>query len=279
MMDAENSSVTEKTSYMQDLKDQCEGLWLHIHQTHARLRSRAENMTCFLPGEENLEKIHEEILKAKEKRLQAEYAAIESSGVEVPSMKEEYLDASLKQQLAQNTSQLDDTLLILKSKRKEIAEQLEREKEILEQHKDIEISLLNKTKKIEDTKENFQSGTSKVRELERKQRIAETQLKQVMKKLGVFLREHFPLPTLEDVEVKRKTVLQGEQTLDPTINYVTLQEMLEELMNTQHDRPHDPYMQLQPHHWPPYVELLLRCGLVLRHNQDSNQIKLESFNV
>lgn len=43
------------------------------------------------------------------------------------------------------------------------------------------------------------------------------------------------------------------------------------------DAPHDPYVKINDSFWPPYIELLLRNGIALRHPEDPTQIRLEAF--
>ena len=45
-----------------------------------------------------------------------------------------------------------------------------------------------------------------------------------------------------------------------------------------YEKPHDPYIQLKPYHWLPYIELLLRCGIAQRHPTECNLIRLVAFN-
>ena len=52
----------------------------------------------------------------------------------------------------------------------------------------------------------------------------------------------------------------------------------QDLMNISYVRPHDPYIRIKESHWPPYIELLLRCGIAKRHPQDCNLIRLVAFN-
>lgn len=51
------------------------------------------------------------------------------------------------------------------------------------------------------------------------------------------------------------------------------------LMNNCIHSPHDPYLTLTPQHWPPYVELLLRCGIALRHPDNANKIRMTPFHL
>ncbi|KAG8516169.1 Centromere protein K [Galemys pyrenaicus] len=64
---------------------------------------------------------------------------------------------------------------------------------------------------------------------------------------------------------------------ESTVELLTLHEMLEILLNRLFDVPHDPYVKISDSFWPPYIELLLRNGIALRHPEDPTQIRLEAF--
>ncbi|KAM6157048.1 centromere protein K isoform 1-T1 [Erethizon dorsatum] len=87
--------------------------------------------------------------------------------------------------------------------------------------------------------------------------------------LGEFLEDHFPLP---DGTVKKKKNIQ-----ESTAQLITLHEVLEILINRLFDVPHDPYVKISDSFWPPYIELLLRNGIALRHPEDPTRIRLEAF--
>lgn len=66
--------------------------------------------------------------------------------------------------------------------------------------------------------------------------------------------------------------------MNPNVAYVSLQRLTEDLMNMLYIKPNNPYIRIEQIHWPPYIELLLRCGVALRHPQDCNLIRLVAFN-
>ena len=43
------------------------------------------------------------------------------------------------------------------------------------------------------------------------------------------------------------------------------------------DVQHVPYVKISDSFWPPYIELLLRNGIALRHPEDPTRIRLEAF--
>lgn len=49
------------------------------------------------------------------------------------------------------------------------------------------------------------------------------------------------------------------------------------LMNKVLSTPHDPYITIDNTFWPPYIELLLRYGIAVRHQENNFKIRLETF--
>uniref|UniRef100_A0A8D2J6I0 Centromere protein K n=1 Tax=Varanus komodoensis TaxID=61221 RepID=A0A8D2J6I0_VARKO len=90
--------------------------------------------------------------------------------------------------------------------------------------------------------------------------------------LGEFLEEHFPLPENHGA-AKKKRLLPKE----PNVQLITLHEILESLIDRLINVPHDPYITISSSFWSPYIELLLRHGIALRHPEDPNRIRLENF--
>lgn len=48
-------------------------------------------------------------------------------------------------------------------------------------------------------------------------------------------------------------------------------------MNQALNTPHDPYITIDDTFWPPYVEMLLRYGIAVRHQENNFKIRLETF--
>ncbi|XP_074991696.1 centromere protein K-like isoform X2 [Calonectris borealis] len=90
--------------------------------------------------------------------------------------------------------------------------------------------------------------------------------------LGEFLEEHFPLPQKGGSAKKKKN-----SSEEPAVQLITLHEILEILIKKLMSTPHEPYLTINDSFWPPYIELLLRYGIALRHPQDPNRIRLEAF--
>uniref|UniRef100_A0A3Q3WLX1 Uncharacterized protein n=1 Tax=Mola mola TaxID=94237 RepID=A0A3Q3WLX1_MOLML len=87
----------------------------------------------------------------------------------------------------------------------------------------------------------------------------------LMECLADILEKHIPLPQNgSSVNKKKKSVTQG---LDEDL--ISLNEILE--------TPHDPYVTIENTFWPPYVEMLLRYGIAVRHQDNNFKIRLETF--
>lgn len=281
--DGNNSKVTDQDDHMSaeqipteiQLKNDCENIWKELNNTHARLDARSKNLNTPYTGEEEFDasKVLERVLKIKEMKLQTELIAVENQGLQVTSTDPNYTDAHLKNELLTSIKQLEETLQLIKGQHKQVEDHLKREKELLQQHQEVKKSLQIKTDRLEKEKENIQGATSQVKELERKKKAADAYFVEIMKKLGSFLAENYPLPTPDNLKGSKTRV-----RLDPNVRYISLQKLTEDLMNISYIRPHDPYIRIKESHWPPYIELLLRCGIAQRHPQDCNLIRLVAFN-
>lgn len=57
-----------------------------------------------------------------------------------------------------------------------------------------------------------------------------------------------------------------------------LKELLEELMNQAVDSPDNPYIKLVPGtYWSPYIQTLVKGGVVKYHPTDSSFIRINDF--
>lgn len=259
------------------LRNDCETLWQELNSTHTRLdASSTNNNTSRMDGEEfHASRVLERVLKVKEKKLQTELLALENQGLQVTSTNPEYTNTHLKSQLLTSIRQLEETLGVVKGQRKEVEDELKREEEIVKQHREVSNALRIKIDSLEQEKENVKEVTSQIKDLERQKKAADVYLIQTMKKLGSFLSSNFPLPSAADLKGNKNL---ARAPLNPDIRYISLQQLTEDLMNMSYSRPHDPYLRLTDVHWPPYIELLLRCGIAQRHPQDCNLIRLVAFN-
>lgn len=52
---------------------------------------------------------------------------------------------------------------------------------------------------------------------------------------------------------------------------------VQNFMNQSVEKEDTPYIEIDDTYWPPYIELLLRCGVLQRHEQNSNLLRLTPF--
>uniref|UniRef100_A0A8C0FTB6 Centromere protein K n=1 Tax=Bubo bubo TaxID=30461 RepID=A0A8C0FTB6_BUBBB len=96
---------------------------------------------------------------------------------------------------------------------------------------------------------------------------------ELLNALGEFLAEHFPLPENGGSAKKKGS------SEEPSVELITLHEILEMLINKLMSTPHEPYVKINDSFWPPYIELLLRHGIALRHPEDTKRMRLEAFHM
>ncbi|XP_057899451.1 centromere protein K isoform X2 [Melospiza georgiana] len=130
-------------------------------------------------------------------------------------------------------------------------------------------TIQSKNKRLEEDLKSLK--TRELNELKNKLLKLETYKKELLSALGEFLDEHFPPPE-EGENIKKKN-----SSAETAVELIALQEILEVLINTIMTTPHEPYITINQSFWPPYVELLLRYGVALRHPEDPNRIRLQAY--
>ena len=245
-----------------EMMEECEQIWRDIQDTHHRLASHKEDDPPVGIDNSNARL---KILQYKQKKLQAQIEYIKNRDPEVVSKDLQFVEARLLSDMKKNTAQLQQTLKILKEQRAEIAGDIAWKRKLLEEQKAIQKSLEEKLQAL-DLQENDEQENSFLAELEAKKKEANQYHMTVMNQLGKFLATHFPTPNDD-----------SEEGLGQERRYWSLQRIIEALMNRLFESPHDPYIKILPVHWPPYIELLLRSNIILRHPENCGLIKLVAF--
>ncbi|KAF6739033.1 Centromere protein K [Oryzias melastigma] len=122
-------------------------------------------------------------------------------------------------------------------------------------------------------KENV-SALSMLQDIKEKIQKMKAYQETLMECLGDILEKHIPLPQVEP-EPSRRKKKSVECEITPEV--VSLSEVLEALMNKALQSPHDPYVIVDNTFWPPYVEMLLRYGIAVRHQENNFKIRLGAF--
>ncbi|XP_055457893.1 centromere protein K [Psammomys obesus] len=164
---------------------------------------------------------------------------------------------------------LEMVLSTIQSKNEKLKEDLEREQQWLDEQQQILETLNVLHSDLKNQVVTF-SESRIFNELKAKMLSMKEFKEKLLVTLGEFLEDHFPLPD-GNTKKKRKNIQESNAQL------ITLNEMLEILINRMFDVPHDPYVKISDSFWPPYIELLLRYGIALRHPEDPTRIRLEAF--
>ncbi|KFV93294.1 Centromere protein K, partial [Fulmarus glacialis] len=211
------------------------------------------------------------LLMMRVKALTAEYNQWQKRSPEIISTNPEVLLALGKEELQKVKNDLEVMLSMVQSKNKQLEEDLKREQQWLEEQEQI-LDALNGIE--EETKIQVEQ-LSKQRafyELQNKMLKLKIYKEEILNALGEFLEEHFPLPE-KGGSAKKKEIKSSCFVHVLNLILLVFQILINKLMST----PHEPYVTITDSFWPPYIELLLRYGIALRHPEDPNRIRLEAF--
>ncbi|KAJ1209585.1 hypothetical protein NDU88_004959 [Pleurodeles waltl] len=244
---------------------QCENIWVQMEKCQSKLNQL---------GTETLPETDTQLflLMMQVKSLMAECTQWQKKEPEIISANQEVLLTLGKQELQKVNRELEMVLSSVRSKNRKLKEELKMEQRWLEEQQQLVQALSSRQEELKN--HVVQISEKRVcREVEQKIIKIRAYEQELLGALGEFLGEHFPLPEKPEETSKKKKILPA----GPATQLKTLHDILEELMNKLLATPHDPYVPITESDWPPYIELLLRYGIALRHPQDPNRIRLEAF--
>ncbi|KAF3844006.1 hypothetical protein F7725_016054 [Dissostichus mawsoni] len=159
-----------------------------------------------------------------------------------------------KEEMLKLCSELEMVLSCQEAKRDKLKEIKELEQKWLEEKQQVLIAAKNHVERIQMEKGK---ASEHIILLDTKAKIQGMIVYQerLMECLADVLEKHVPLPQYESSTNKKKKLL----------------------MNKALNTPHDPYMTIDNTFWPPYIELLLRYGIAVRHRESNFKIRLETF--
>ncbi|NXO77501.1 CENPK protein, partial [Sitta europaea] len=248
----------------EELMNECEHIWKQMEECQSKL---------MLLGTETLPPSDAKLslLMLQWKALTVDCRQWQARNPEIISTNPDVLLELGKEELRKVKSDLEMMMLTVQSKNKQLDEDLKREQQWYEEQKQM-LDALNKIEEEANTEGERPSSTRDFNELMNKISKLKTFKKELLSALGEFLDEHFPLP--EKSENTKKT---KRSSAEPAVKLITLQEILEILINKILTTPHEPYITISESFWPPYIELLLRCGIALRHPKDPYKMRLQAF--
>uniref|UniRef100_UPI0037E82A37 centromere protein K n=1 Tax=Semicossyphus pulcher TaxID=241346 RepID=UPI0037E82A37 len=177
-----------------------------------------------------------------------------------------------KDEMLKLCSELEMIVSCYEAKRDQLKETKELELKWLEEKKQALIAASDHVEKLKSEKEKL-SDLSILQDMKAKIQKMKLYEERLMESLGDVLEKHVPLPQNESSTNKKKKNINQEQKVD----FISLNEILELLMNKVLSTPHDPYVTIDDTFWPPYIELLLRYGIAVRHQDNNFRIRLETF--
>ncbi|NXL53831.1 CENPK protein, partial [Podilymbus podiceps] len=167
---------------------------------------------------------------------------------------------------------LERLLSTLRSKNTQLEEDLKREQQWHEEQEQV-VEALNRTEEESKAKVAQLSKKSVFTELQNQTLKVKIYKEELLNALNEFLGEHFPIP-----ESGGKAEMKNSSE-EPATELIKLNDILEILTNKLMNTPHEPYVTISKSFWPPYIELLLRFGIALRHPEDPNRIRLQHFHI
>ncbi|KAK6489876.1 centromere protein K-like [Huso huso] len=204
------------------------------------------------------------------KALTAELNQWQKKEPELLSKNNDVLVAVGKEELQRVNKELEMVLSCCQTKNEKLNKDLKSEQKWLEEQEELLKAVTDKAAELQNEVMEF-SESRAMQELKVKINKVIAYREKLLENLGEFIEEHFPLPQ-QQRNASKKNVPQ-----EPTADLISLHEILELLMNKILQTPHEPYLTIDNTFWPPYVEMLLRYGVALRHPEDPNRIRMEAF--
>ncbi|XP_014670135.1 PREDICTED: centromere protein K-like isoform X2 [Priapulus caudatus] len=277
-MSGDAQNVANGPEASEDITHAIEDLRIDIDKQKAllqQLHSNVEkNFQCRAAGSRDSDPLVG-IYQEQDAWLRGMIAAVQQRGDELLPTNHGACQEIVCRNLVETCKQLEEVLAHVKSQKQDLEEEKKRVEQWLLEDKEVGRELEKQIRLASDM-ENTSKKKIKA-ELGGKYKKAHEYHIFLMQKMIEFVSEHFAPPGAEKGKQKRH----GIGALDTTgyAHLLPLYSFLEVLMNRCFEVPHDPYIQLSEEHWSEYVELLLRCGIVVRHPNDSNLIKLVAFHL
>ncbi|KAK2919320.1 centromere protein K [Channa argus] len=177
-----------------------------------------------------------------------------------------------KEEMLKLCSELEMVVSCCETKKAKLRETKELEQKWLEEKKQVLLAACDHVERLQMEK-NVLSEHSILQDTKEKLQKMKDYQERLMECLGNILGKHLPLPQNNSISNKKKKNIEQELNAD----LISLNEILEVLMNKVLMCPHDPYVTIDDTFWPPYVEMLLRYGIAVRHQENNFKIRLETF--
>ncbi|XP_029913016.1 centromere protein K [Myripristis murdjan] len=177
-----------------------------------------------------------------------------------------------KEEMLKLCTELEMIVSCYEAKRDKLRETQKCEQKWLEERQQVLTAATDHVERLKMEKEKL-SGHSVLQDTKVKIQKMKHYQERLMESLGDVLESHFPLPREDAAASKKKKGI--PQNINEDL--ISLNEILELMMNKVLETPHDPYVTIDDTFWPPYIEMLLRYNIAVRHPENNFRIRLETF--
>ncbi|XP_009701206.1 PREDICTED: centromere protein K, partial [Cariama cristata] len=261
------SDSVRSVDFTEELLHECETIWKQMEECQSKLMLLGTEAP--LKSDAKLS-----LLMMRMKTLIAEYNQWQKRSPEIISTNPDVLLALGKEELQKVEDDLEMVLLTVQSKNKQVEEDLKREQQWHEEQEQVLDTLngIEEQTKTQVGKLSQKSLKNKaLHELEDELLKLKNYKEELLNALAEFLEKHFPFPG--------RSAKKKNSSEEPAVELISLQDIIEILVNKSVNTPYEPYVTINDSFWPPYIELLLRYGIALRHPEDPKRMRLEAFHM
>ncbi|CAG5129511.1 unnamed protein product [Candidula unifasciata] len=264
-----------------DTRHQCRRDWRRLKAVQSELEDvesvALDSLVAAQDGDVNPENdtfSRLQLLHVLEKRLKAELQFIREKDLKTLPENVDLQLLILEQNQEKKLDNLRETLTYAEALQSEVLEDIKQEEEthsslsILNEVLKKKVAVVNRANgdDIGNTLESVLAEmTTKVNKVTEMNKYFKEQLKEILSK-------HFPLP--------HPTEAGGAAQRDIDMsNRLSLMSIVGRLIEQSLNSPEQPYIDMDDRFWPPHVEFLLRCQIVLKDPNNSHRIKLVPFHL
>ncbi|XP_039594089.1 centromere protein K isoform X1 [Polypterus senegalus] len=248
-------------SAKEELFNECEEKWKEIEELQSKL-ALTETEACADP---ELQTTYQH------KAMMAELHYLEEKEPHLISENGDVLAAFSMDELQRVNRELEMVLSCCQAQNENLKKTLNREQEWLQEQQELGQVIAERAAKVKSILQDYSEARA-LQDMKVKIQQVKVYQENLLNSMGTFLAQHFPLPQHQKHPSKKT-----KMSIDVHENVISLHEILETLMNKILEMPHDPYVTIDDTFWPPYIEMLLRFGIVLRHPENPNKIRMEAF--
>ncbi|XP_076441610.1 centromere protein K-like [Babylonia areolata] len=268
-----DSEASEVDTSLRELRAECEQAWAQVKDRQQQVEQTRRLHSALSGDQAPLVAI----LREKERQMRAEVEVAKELEPQTLPRDAQVTEAALMEDLQREVSQLRETLCLVESQHRELIASLEQEQQCEQELTAVNHKLQERCEGLEGEHPPEDAVETVAQELVSKiNQIRQTE-RSVMKRMAAFVTKHFPVPEPDEVAKVSKDLRSKKQQSKK--NTMPLKDILLELMTKCVESPSDPYIELTDRHWPAYIELLLRCNIILQHPDNDRRVKLVPFHL